>query len=101
MPDKVSQLRREFGQKAEQEPKCRFYTLHDRIFRTDVLEAALARVRGNDGAPGIDGVTFERIEQQEGGASGWLRGLRKELQTERCGPQTVRRVYLLKANGKQ
>ena len=51
---------------------------------------AAARVRSNDGAPGVDGVTFER----------WLEVLQEELRTKSYKPQAVRLVYLPKANGK-
>ncbi len=97
--DPVQKLRAALHDKAKSAPNFRFYSLYDKVYRRDVLEAAWMQCRVNGGAPGVDGQTFEGIEKY--GLGRWLDELTEELQTKRYQSQPVRRVYLPKPDGKQ
>jgi RNA-directed DNA polymerase len=97
---KLSLLRQKLSQKAKQEPKFRFYALYDRIYSFDTLFSAWNLVASNQGAPGIDGITFEQVVNREGGILKFINDLQEDLRTKRYQPQPVRRVYIPKANGK-
>jgi RNA-directed DNA polymerase len=96
----LSSLRQKLGQKAKQEPKFRFYSLYDKISRKDTLEAAWGRVYKNNGAPGMDGVSFEMIVAAEGGVQGFLQEIKQSLDSRTYKPTPVRRKLIPKANGK-
>ena len=99
LPQKVSKLRRKLGQKAKQEPRFRFYTLYDRIYRLDVLITAWQIVVQNDGAPGVDGVSCRDIIDGPGGLA-LVQELHEELRTKRYQPQPVKRTYVPKPDGR-
>src|SRR5271170_5799221 len=96
-PDKISNLQRKLYGKAKAEPAYRFYLLYDKIHRPDILEHAWTLARENDGAPGVDGVTFEMIEAA--GVEGWLAALREDLVSKTYRPMPVRRVTIPKPGG--
>jgi len=94
----VRALQRKLYRKAKQQPKFRFYSLYDKVYREDVLQVAYDRVKQNRGSPGLDGVTFETIEQGKG-KQVYLLALQETLKgkTYQAGP--VKRVDIPKGNG--
>jgi len=96
---KVEKLQAALHAKAKKSPQFRFYSLYDKVYRQDVLWQAFMQSRHNGGVPGVDGQTFADIEQY--GLMKWLGELAEELRTKQYRPQPVRRVYLLKPNGKR
>ncbi len=100
-PVKIQEFQRGLYRKAKQEKEFRFYALYDKVYRADILSHACRIVRANKGAPGVDGVTFESIENMEGGQQRYLQEIAEELKEKKYISQPVRRVYIPKANGRQ
>ena len=73
----LQDLRRRIYIKAKAEPSWRFWGLYVHVCKIETLRTAYAMAKQNDGAPGIDGVTFEAIEAQ--GVEALLEQLRDEL----------------------
>jgi RNA-directed DNA polymerase len=96
-PMKIRMLQRKLYQKAKEEPSYRFYLLYDKMYREDILAHAYALAKSNQGAPGVDGQTFQGIESL--GLEEWLRGIRKDLRANTYQPQAVRRVMIPKPGG--
>jgi RNA-directed DNA polymerase len=98
-PEKIRQLQRKLYQKAKQEKGFRFYSLYDKLYRADILSHAYALAKANKGAPGVDGVTFEAIEEMEGGVEGYCVSIAEELKGKTYRPMPVRRIYIPKPDG--
>jgi RNA-directed DNA polymerase len=64
----------------------------------ETLREAYRLAKQNNGAPGVDGVTFEAIEAE--GLSTWLQQLRDELLEHSYRPTRLRRVEIPKPGGK-
>ena len=97
-PKSVQKLQTALHAKAKAEAGYRFYALHDKISRDDILAHAYAQCRSNKGAPGVDGQDFADIEAH--GVGRWLAELALALREETYRPEPIRRVFIPKANGK-
>ena len=98
-PLSVQKLQTALHDKAKGSPNFRFYALYDKVYRSDVLAFAYECCKANRGAAGVDGQTFEDIEEY--GVGKWLDELAQELRSRTYRPQPVRRVWIPKPDGKQ
>ena len=95
----LQDLRRRIYAKAKAEPSWRFWGLFVHVCKWETLHEAYRLAKQNGGAPGVDGVTFEAIE--EGGEEGFLEQIRDELVTHRYVPLPNRKVEIPKDGGKK
>src|SRR6266699_4636350 len=98
-PISLQDLRRSLYVKAKAEPLWRFWGLFVHVYKMETLREAYQMARSNDGAPGIDGVTFEAIE--ESGAEGFLVQIRDELVINTYRPMPARKKEIPKDGGKK
>jgi len=98
-PIDLQDLRRRLYDKAKAEPAWRFWGLYVHVCKRDTLREAYALAKKNNGAPGIDGVTFETIEA--GGVEEFLGQLRDELLAQTYRPMRNRRKEIPKDGGRK
>src|SRR5215207_4113979 len=94
----LQDLRRRIYVKAKAEPSWRFWGLYVHVCKMETLQEAYAMAKKNNGAPGIDGVTFEDIEEQ--GTERFLEQIRNELIERTYVPLRSRRKEIPKDEGK-
>jgi len=97
-PISLQDLRRRIYRKAKSDKSHRFWGLFVHITKIETLEEAYRAAKRNGGAPGIDGQTFQGIEQA--GRAGFLAAIREDLETGKYEPMPNRRVEIPKGNGK-
>jgi RNA-directed DNA polymerase len=93
----VRELQRRLWVAAKRSPGRRFHALYDRIWRSDVLREAWARVQKNKGAAGVDEQTVAAV--QEYGVERLLGELQRDLREGSYRPRPVRRVEIPKPSG--
>jgi RNA-directed DNA polymerase len=94
----LQELRKRIGEKAKAEPHHRFWGIYTHVWKLDVLEEAYRLAKKNNGAPGVDGMTFQQIESK--GLEEYLQALSQELRDKSYRPLPCRRVTIPKEGGK-
>ena len=97
-PISLQDLRKRMYAVAKADKHHRFWGLYVHICKEETLQEAYRLARQNNGAPGIDGVTFEMIERS--GVEQFLAGIREELLSETYLPMRNRRKEI-PSNGKR
>ena len=96
-PINLQDLRRRIYVKAKAEPTWRFWGLYVHVCKMETLQEAYQMAKSNNGAPGIDGITFEAIE--ESGVVSFLKQIQDELVHNTYRPMPVRKKEIPKDGG--
>src|SRR5450631_1039513 len=96
-PISLQDLRKSLYVKAKAEPLWRFWGLYIHVCKMETLQEAYRMARSNDGVPGIDGITFEAIE--ESGVESFLKQIRDELVAHTYRSMRARKKEIPKDGG--
>jgi RNA-directed DNA polymerase len=96
-PIRLQDLRRSLYIKAKAERACRFWGLYVHVCKMETLREAYRTAKSNNGAPGIDGVTFQAVE--ESGVESFLQQIQDELVRNTYRPMPVRKKEIPKDGG--
>ena len=94
----LQELRRKIYLKAKSEKTWKFWGLYVHVCKMETLREAYKLAKKNNGAPGIDGVTFEAIEEAD--LEVFLLQIRSELVSRTYRPMRNRRKEIPKGDGK-
>src|ERR1700732_2785726 len=96
-PISLQDLRRSLYVKAKAESTWRFWGLYVHVCKMETLCEAYQMAKSNNGAPGIDGVSFDAIE--EAGVESFLKQIQDELVHNTYRPRPVRKKEIPKDGG--
>jgi RNA-directed DNA polymerase len=96
-PVRLHDLRRRIYVKAKAEPTWRFWGTYVHAWKMETLQEAYQMAKSNKGAPGIDGITFDAIE--ESGVESFLKRIQDELVHNTYRPMPVRKKEIPKDGG--
>jgi RNA-directed DNA polymerase len=96
-PITVQNLRRKIYIKAKAEPEWRFWGLYIHVCKLEVLQESYRLAKLNNGAPGIDNVSFYQVEEY--GVDKYLREIQNELISKSYYPLRNRLKEIPKATG--
>jgi len=97
-PINLQDLRRKIYIKAKADKVWRFWGLYVHVCKLETLHAAYKLAKKNNGAPGIDGITFKAIE--ESGLDEFLENIHDELVSRTYHPLRNRIKAIPKGGGK-
>src|ERR1044072_7739112 len=96
-PINLRDMRRRIYAKAKTEPTWRFWGLYVHVCKMETLREAYQMAKSNKGAPGIDGITFDAIE--ESGVESFLKQIQDELIHNTYRPMLGRKKEIPKGGG--